>query len=120
MFVTGIAIDGPTSETDFQARTSSTPPERRKRREHSSDSSRQRRGYGQDQLHATFEQVAAVLDEAKSWDSRGRTHRHANKAADLGHKYMEHMNTVAWSLLGDEVGYERWRQRALRRNAVWM
>jgi len=32
------------------------------------------------------------------------------KAAELGMKYMEHMNTVAWAVLDDDVGYERWQR----------
>src|SRR3989442_5963786 len=112
MFVSGIAIDGPTSETDLQARTvvysAKTPEEARA-------FVRTLKAKGVDMVKTnytmTFEQVAAVLDEAKKIGIPVVGHtRNMRKAAELGHKYMEHMNTVAWAVLDDDIGYERWRR----------
>lgn len=112
MFVSGIAIDGPTSVTNLQAQTvvysAKTPEEARAY-------VRSLKAKGVDMVKTnytlTFDQVAAVLDEARKAGIPVVGHtRNMRKAAELGHKYMEHMNTVAWALLDDDMGYERWQR----------
>ncbi len=59
----------------------------------------------------TYDQLAAVVDEAKKAGIPVVGHsRNMGRAAELGLRYMEHMNTVAWAILDDEMGYERWQR----------
>jgi hypothetical protein len=59
----------------------------------------------------TYDQLAAIVDEARKAGVPVVGHsRNMRKAAELGLKYMEHMNTVAWAVLDDEMGYERWQR----------
>jgi hypothetical protein len=112
MFVTGIALDGPTSVTNLGAPTVvqalRTPEEARAY-------VRSLKAKGVDMVKTnytlTFDQVAAIIDEAKKQGIAVVGHtRNMRKAAELGHKYMEHMNTVDWALLDDDMGYERWQR----------
>ena len=112
MFVSGIALDGPTSVTNLQAQTVvqalRTPEEARAY-------VRTLKAKGVDMVKTnytlTFDQVAAIMDEAKKQGIPVVGHtRNMRKAAELGHKYMEHMNTVDWALLEDDMGYERWQR----------
>jgi imidazolonepropionase-like amidohydrolase len=112
MFVSGTAADGPTSVTNTQERvvvaSLRTPEEARAH-------VRSLVAKGVDMIKTnyslTYDQLAAILDEAKKAGVPVVGHsRDMRRAAELGLKYMEHMNTVAWSLLGDDMGYERWQR----------
>ncbi len=112
MYVSGEALDGPTSVTNTDERvvvhSLKTPEEARAR-------VRSLAAQGVDMVKTnytlTFEQLAAIIDEAKKANLPVVGHtRNMRKAAELGHKYMEHMNTVAWALLDDDMGYERWQR----------
>ncbi len=112
MYVSGEALDGPTSVTNTDARvvvhSLKTPEEARAQ-------VRSLAAKGVDMVKTnytlTYEQLAAILDEAKKANLPVVGHtRNMRKAAELGHKYMEHMNTVAWAVLDDDMGYERWQR----------
>src|ERR1041385_7086736 len=112
MFVSGEALDGPTSVTNTDERvvvhSLKTPEEARAQ-------VRSLVAKGVDMVKTnytlTFDQLAAIMDEAKKANLPVVGHtRNMRKAAELGHKYMEHMNTVAWALLDDDMGYERWQR----------
>jgi imidazolonepropionase-like amidohydrolase len=112
MFVSGEALDGPTSVTNTDERvvvhSLKTPEEARAQ-------VRSLVAKGVDMVKTnytlTFEQLAAILDEAKKANVPVVGHtRNMRKAAELGMKYMEHMNTVAWAVLDDDMGYERWQR----------
>ena len=112
MFVSGEALDGPTSVTNTDERvvvhSLKTPEEARAQ-------VRSLVAKGVDVVKTnytlTYEQLAAILDEAKKANVPVVGHtRNMHKAAELGMKYMEHMNTVAWALLDDDMGYERWQR----------
>jgi hypothetical protein len=112
MYVSGEALDGPTSVTNTDERvvvhSLKTPEEARAQ-------VRRLVAKGVDMVKTnytlTFEQLAAILDEAKKANVPVVGHtRNMRKAAELGHKYMEHMNTVAWAVLDDDMGYERWQR----------
>src|SRR5438093_396403 len=112
MFVSGEALDGPTSVTNTDQRvvvhSLKTPEEARAQ-------VRSLVAKGVDMVKTnytlTFEQLAAILDEAKKANVPVVGHtRNMRKAAELGMKYMEHMNTVAWAVLDDDMGYERWQR----------
>jgi len=112
MFVSGEALDGPTSVTNTDQRvvvhSLKTPEEARAQ-------VRNLVAKGVDMVKTnytlTFEQLAAILDEAKKANVPVVGHtRNMRKAAELGMKYMEHMNTVAWAVLDDDMGYERWQR----------
>jgi imidazolonepropionase-like amidohydrolase len=112
MFVSGEAADGPTSATNTDERVVV----------HSLKTPEEARAYvrslvakGVDVIKVnytlTWDQLAAILDEAKKAGVPVVGHsRNMRKAAELGLKYMEHMNTVAWALLDDDMGYERWQR----------
>ena len=112
MFVSGEAADGPTSVTNTDGRVVV----------HSLKTPEEARAYvrslvakGVDMIKTnytlTYDQVAAIVDEARKAGVPVVGHtRNMRKAAELGLKYMEHMNTVAWALLDDDMGYERWQR----------
>jgi imidazolonepropionase-like amidohydrolase len=112
MFVSGQALDGPTSVTNTDQRvvvhSLKTPEEARAK-------VRSLVARGVDVVKTnytlTYEQLAAIIDEARKANVPVVGHtRNMRKAAELGMKYMEHMNTVAWALLDDDMGYERWQR----------
>jgi imidazolonepropionase-like amidohydrolase len=112
MYISGEALDGPTSVTNTDERvvvhSLKTPEEARAQ-------VRSLKAKGVDMVKTnytlTFDQLAAIIDEAKKQDLPVVGHtRNMRKAAELGHKYMEHMNTVAWAVLDDDMGYERWQR----------
>ena len=112
MFVSGEALDGPTSVTNTDQRvvvhSLKTPEEARAQ-------VRSLVAKGVDMVKTnytlTYEQLSAILDEAKKANVPVVGHtRNMRKAAELGMKYMEHMNTVAWAVLDDDMGYERWQR----------
>jgi imidazolonepropionase-like amidohydrolase len=112
MYVSGEALDGPTSVTNTDERvvvhSLKTPEEARAQ-------VRSLAAKGVDMVKTnytlTFEQLAAIIDEAKKAGVPVVGHtRNMRKAAELGMKYMEHMNTVAWAVLDDDMGYERWQR----------
>ena len=112
MYISGEALDGATSVTNTDQRvvvhSLKTPEEARAQ-------VRSLVAKGVDMVKTnytlTFEQLAAILDEAKKSNVPVVGHtRNMRKAAELGMKYMEHMNTVAWAVLDDDMGYERWQR----------
>ena len=112
MYVSGEALDGPTSVTNTDERvvvhSLKTPEEARAQ-------VRSLAAKGVDMVKTnytlTYEQLSAIIDEAKKAGVPVVGHtRNMRKAAELGHKYMEHMNTVAWAILDDDMGYERWQR----------
>ncbi len=115
MFVTGSAAGGPTDVADTEGRLSRSVVV-------SLDTPEEARAYvrklvamGVDMIKTnytlTYEQLAAIVDEAGKAGVPVVGHsRNMRMAAELGLQYMEHMNTVAWALLEDDMGYERWRR----------
>jgi imidazolonepropionase-like amidohydrolase len=112
MYVSGEALDGPTSVTNTDERvvvhSLKTPEEARAQ-------VRNLVSKGVDMVKTnytlTYEELAAIIDEAKKAGVPVVGHtRNMRKAAELGMKYMEHMNTVAWAVLDDDMGYERWQR----------
>jgi imidazolonepropionase-like amidohydrolase len=112
MYVSGEALDGPTSVTNTDERvvvhSLKTPEEARAQ-------VRTLVSKGVDMVKTnytlTYEELAAIIDEAKKAGVPVVGHtRNMRKAAELGMKYMEHMNTVAWAVLDDDMGYERWQR----------
>jgi imidazolonepropionase-like amidohydrolase len=116
MFVSGAAADGPTSTTNTDERVIvnalRTPEEARAY-------VRTLVAKGVDMIKTnyslTYDQLAAIVDEAKKAGVPVVGHsRNIRKATELGLKYAEHMNTIAWALADDDMAYERSRTEGFR------
>ena len=115
MFVSGSAAGGPTDVADTEARLSRSVVVSLKTPEEARAYVRRLVSMGVDMIKTnytlTYDQLAAIIDEANKAGVPVVGHsRNMRRAAELGLKYMEHMNTVAWALLEDDMGYERWRR----------
>lgn len=115
MFVSGSAAGGPTDVADTEGRLSRSVVVSLKTPEEARAYVRRLVSMGVDMIKTnytlTYDQLAAIIDEANKAGVPVVGHsRNMRRAAELGLKYMEHMNTVAWALLEDDMGYERWRR----------
>ncbi len=115
MFVSGSAAGGPTDVADTEGRLSRSVVVSLKTPEEARAYVRKLVAMGVDMIKTnytlTYDQLAAIVDEAAKAGVPVVGHsRNMRKAAELGLQYMEHMNTVAWALLEDEMGYERWQR----------
>ncbi len=115
MFVSGSAAGGPTDVADTEGRLSRSVVVPLETPEEARAYVRKLVAMGVDMIKTnytlTYEQLAAIIDEATKAGVPVVGHsRNMRKAAELGLKYMEHMNTVAWALLENEMGYETWRR----------
>ena len=115
MFVTGSAAGGPTDVPDTEGRLSRSVVVSLKTAEEARAYVRKLVAMGVDMIKTnytlTYEQLAAIVDEADKAGVPVVGHsRNMRRAAEIGLPYMEHMNTVAWALLEDDMGYERWRR----------